>query len=70
MREDQKLLMRYLIDLKAPWDCTLFIVGCLDTDELIMEMFQYIVEHPDAEYQELYEVTCKIAEREGILEDE
>lgn len=44
--------------------------GCLDTDELLMEMFQYIADHPKADYQELYEVTCRIAEREGLLEDE
>lgn len=67
MTENQKLLARYLIDLKSPMTCGLFIVGCLETDELVMEMFQYIVEHPEADYHELYLVTCRIAEREGIL---
>ena len=70
MTENQKLLARYLGCLNTPIICGLFIVGCLDTDELVMEMFQYIADHPKADYQELYEVTCRIAEREGLLEDE
>ena len=70
MTEAQKLLTRYLKCLNTPMTCGLFIVGCLDTDELVKEMFQYIADHPEAEYQELYEVTCRIAEREGLLEEE
>ena len=54
MTESQKLLARYLIDLKTPMTCGLFIVGCMETEEMIMEMFKYIVEHPEAEYHELY----------------
>ena len=69
MTENQKLLARYLIDLKTPMTCGLFIVGCLQTDEMVMEMFQYIADHPEAEYQELYSFACKIATREGVLKE-
>ena len=69
MTEDQNLLARYLIDLKAPMTCGLFIVGCMETEEMIMEMFKYIVDHPEAEYHELYLFACKLASKYGILDD-
>ena len=65
--DNQELLMRYLIEKGAPMHCTLFIVGTLWKDELIMEIFRYIAEHPDADYHQLYLITCKIAKREGLI---
>lgn len=69
MTEDQKLLTRYLVDLNTPIATGLFIVGSLWRDDLVMEMFGYIAEHPEAEYPELYDVACRIAAREGTLDD-
>ena len=69
MTEDQRLLTKYLVDLNTPLTYILSIVGSLWRDDLVMEMFQYIAEHPDAEYPELYSVACKIASREGTLKD-
>ena len=69
MTEDQKLLTKYLVDLNTPLPDMLFIVGSLWRDDLVMEMFGYIAEHPEAEYPELYDVACRIAAREGTLDD-
>lgn len=69
MSEDQKLLMRYLVDIKAPMDCAILIVGSLWKEEQLMEMFKYITEHPEAGYHELYIIACRIASKTGFFDD-
>lgn len=69
MTEKQKLLTRYLKCLNTPLTCGLFIVGCMETEEMIMEMFQYIADHREAEYHELYIFACELASKYGILDD-
>lgn len=69
MTEYQKVLTRYLVALDTPIATGLFIVGSLWRDDLVMEMFAYIAEHPEAEYPELYDVACRIAAKEGTLDD-
>lgn len=69
MSEDQKLLMRYLVDIKTPMHCALLIVNMMWEENTIMKLFGYIVEHPEADYNELYEIAYKIASEAGTLND-
>lgn len=68
MTEDQKLLMRYLIDLKAPWYLTILMADMMWAEESILKLFEYIVKNPNAEYLELYDVAHKIASENGTLD--
>ena len=65
--DNQELLAKYLTELGAPPTCTLFVVGTLWEDRLIMKMFEYIANNPNADYDEIYKVANQIAIENGTL---
>lgn len=65
MDEDEKLLVRYFAGLGAPPACVMVAVGGLWKHSQRMRMFEYIIEHPDADYNELYMFAEQIYVREN-----
>lgn len=65
MDEEQKLLMKYMVELGAPMDCAIVTVGSLWKHSQFLQMFEYIIEHPEASYHELYLVANRIYAREN-----
>lgn len=69
MSDGQKLLMKYLVSIGAPMDCTLLIVDSMWEENTLHEFFGYILEHQEANYFELYIVAQRIAEAHNTLND-
>ena len=67
MSEGQKLLMKYLVSINSPMDCTLLIVDMMWEERTIRKLFKYILENQDSDYLQLYEIAYKIASEEGTL---
>lgn len=63
MTYEEKLLTRYLLRSGMHWGRVGYIVGSMPNTEAIMEMFDYIVNHQEADQAELYSIALKILKK-------